>query len=177
MNSYGQRLMKAWETLAPDQYAKIKDPNHHFSTLGEEAQELIEDGVSLLPSNSLPGETYLQSVGRINAMKQQIEESVMRDLMPDLEKHQLRDLEDEQPSTSNSEDLNEHWTGSSTRRRHWRASRRRSRRSGSTRGPDLPARVPGPAEPLRAGSADQGQPGRAPHSEGTSTRGPPGHRR
>lgn len=105
MNSYGQRLMKAWETLAPDQYAKITDPNHHFSTLGEEAQELIEDGVSQLPSNSLPGETYLQSVGRINAMKQQIEENVMRDLMPDLEEHQLRDLEDEQQSTSNSEDL------------------------------------------------------------------------
>ena len=80
MNQYGRRLMEAWRALAPSEYAQIPDPSYHFSTLGEEAQELIEEELAtlILP----PATSYLEGVGQTNAAKKAIEERVLADLMP-----------------------------------------------------------------------------------------------
>lgn len=108
MNRYGQQLMKAWEALAPAQYARLKDPNRHFSILGEEAMDMVEEAMSQVSTSARPGEPAWATVGRINAIRQQVEEQVLHDLIPAPQEPQT-DSEDESTRTDPmSEDLEEY---------------------------------------------------------------------
>ena len=81
MNRYGKRAQQAWQQLAPSAYAQIPNPNQHFSTLGQEALDQIADLTTQLIGPDVPGETFAQKVGRLNAAKMRAEEIVAADLL------------------------------------------------------------------------------------------------
>lgn len=86
MNRFGRLAQDRWQGMAPTAYAQIDDPNRHFSTLGEQAEaawiELSDD----LAGPDVPGETYLEKVGRLNNARKRAEEVIQADwLTPPLQ--------------------------------------------------------------------------------------------
>ncbi|WP_288968647.1 hypothetical protein [uncultured Microbacterium sp.] len=78
MNQYGTQLREQWELLDPAQAQAVG--TDFFKTQGELAQTQIEDLTLRLAGPDLPGETYLEKVGRINNAKTRASEIVMADL-------------------------------------------------------------------------------------------------
>lgn len=78
MNQYGTQLQEQWELLDPAQTQAVG--TDFFRTQGELAQAQIEDLTLRLAGPDLPGETYLEKVGRINNAKTRAVEIVMADL-------------------------------------------------------------------------------------------------
>lgn len=78
MNQYGTQLREQWELLDPAQAQAVG--TDFFKTQGELAQTQIEDLTLQLAGPDLPGETYLEKVGRINNAKTRASEIVMADL-------------------------------------------------------------------------------------------------
>ena len=84
MNQYGRFAEQSWQMLAPARYAALEDPNHFFSTLGQEAQSRVVWLAEQMQGPDPTGETYWEKVGRLNAIRMQAEEIVRADLlMPD----------------------------------------------------------------------------------------------
>ena len=108
MNRYGLQLMRGWEALAPSQYAMIKNPQLHFTNLGQEVLELIEEEMSQISGSAQPGESLMETVGRINAVRQQIEEVVLAGLMPDSHESGLGQDRHPGEGPSGYEDLDEY---------------------------------------------------------------------
>lgn len=104
MNRYGHQAQEHWRTHLPVQYAAIPDPETHFSTLGEEAAQQIEDLSEKLAGPDQPGESYLDKLGRLNMARQQAEEIVLGEQVlaapertqPELEEELAVDQEDPQ---------------------------------------------------------------------------------
>lgn len=73
-----------WERFLPTRYSQIEDPDSYFSTLGQEAEEEIDQLTQELAGDDPVGEDYLTKVGRLNAARQQAREQVLaeRILLP-----------------------------------------------------------------------------------------------
>jgi len=81
MNRYGQLAQEHWRRWLPTRYAEIPDPVDFFSTLGQEAEDQVFDLRDQLAGPDLPGEGYLEKVGRLNMAQLQAEEAVLADLV------------------------------------------------------------------------------------------------
>lgn len=81
MNKYGKFAQQAWQTLSPDRYAQLEDPNQFFSTLGEEAQNQMVLRWEQLQGPDVAGESTFQKIGRINAAKLQAEEIIRAEML------------------------------------------------------------------------------------------------
>ena len=81
MNSYGRRAMEHWRRWLPARYSSIQDPEAFFSMLGQQAESQILDLAEQLEGPDLPGEGYLEKVGRLNMAKKQAEEWVLREVI------------------------------------------------------------------------------------------------
>jgi hypothetical protein len=79
MNRFGRIAQQRWQTLAPSAYARIEDPNRHFSTLGEEAEKAWIDLADQLIGPDGPQETYWGKVGRINNARHRAQELIEAD--------------------------------------------------------------------------------------------------
>jgi len=97
MNSYGRRAMEHWRRWLPARYRSIQDPEAFFSMLGQQAESQILDLAEQLEGPDLPGEGYLEKVGRLNMAKKQAEEWVLREVI----------LLDPEPATAEAGDLDE----------------------------------------------------------------------
>ena len=97
MNSYGRRAMEHWRRRLPSRYQTITDPEAFFSMLGQQAESQILDLAEQLEGPDLPGEGYLEKVGRLNMAKKQAEEWVLREVI----------LLDPEPATAEADDLDE----------------------------------------------------------------------
>jgi len=97
MNDYGRRAMVHWRRWLPARYAAIQDPEVFFSTLGRQAENQVLDLAEQLEGPDLPGETYLEKVGRLNMARMQAEELVLREVIL---------LEPEKAETDDDEDPN-----------------------------------------------------------------------
>jgi len=97
MNSYGRRAMEHWRRWLPSRYRSITDPEAFFSMLGQQAESQILDLAEQLEGPDLPGEGYLEKVGRLNMAKKQAEEWVLREVI----------LLDPEPETAETDDLDE----------------------------------------------------------------------
>ncbi len=69
MNRYGQLAQEHWRRWLPIRYAAIPDPEDFFSTLGQEVQDQVADLSVQLEGPDLPGEGYLEKLGRLNMAK------------------------------------------------------------------------------------------------------------
>lgn len=79
MNRFGRIAQERWQALAPTAYAQIPDPNHHFSTLGEQAEKAWIDLADQLSGPDVPAETYFEKVGRINNARARAQEIIEAD--------------------------------------------------------------------------------------------------
>ena len=78
---YGRRAMEHWRRWLPARYATIQDPEAFFSTLGLQAESQVLDLAEQLEGPDLPGEGYLEKVGRLNMARMQAEELVLREVI------------------------------------------------------------------------------------------------
>ena len=97
MNDYGRLAMMHWRRWLPTRYATIQDPEVFFSTLGRQAENQVLDLAEQLEGPDLPGEGYLEKVGRLNMARMQAEELVLREVIL---------LEPEKADTDDDEDPN-----------------------------------------------------------------------
>lgn len=81
MNQYGRFAEQSWQMLAPARYAALEDPNHFFSTLGQEAQTRVVWLAEQMQGPDPTGETYWEKVGRLNAIRMQAEEIVRAEML------------------------------------------------------------------------------------------------
>ena len=81
MNDYGHLAMVHWRRWLPARYAAIQDPEVFFSTLGRQAENQVLDLAERLEGPDLPGETYLEKIGRLNMARMQAEELVLREVI------------------------------------------------------------------------------------------------
>lgn len=79
MNRFGRLAQDRWRELAPAAYATIDDPNRHFSTLGEQAELAWIELSDELAGPDVPGETYLEKIGRLNNARKRAEEVIQAD--------------------------------------------------------------------------------------------------
>ena len=97
MNDYGHLAMVHWRRWLPARYAAIQEPEAFFSTLGRQAENQVLDLAEQLEGPDLPGEGYLEKVGRLNMARMQAEELVLREVIL---------LEPEKAETDDDEDPN-----------------------------------------------------------------------
>ena len=82
MNRYGSKAREHWAKYRPTEYAQLSDREEFFTRLGEDLEQQI-DALSLsLEGEDLPGETYLEKVGRLNMAKLTAETQVLRETLP-----------------------------------------------------------------------------------------------
>ena len=81
MNDYGRLAMVHWRRWLPTRYAAITDPEVFFSMLGRQAESQVLDLAEQLEGPDLPGEGYLEKVGRLNMARMQAEELVLREVI------------------------------------------------------------------------------------------------
>lgn len=104
MNSYGRRAMEHWRRWLPARYSSIRDPEAFFQVLGQQAEPQILDLAEQLEGPDLPGEGYLEKVGRLNMAKKQAQEWVLREVIL-LEPEPETAGADEDEEDENSQDL------------------------------------------------------------------------
>lgn len=106
MNKYGQLLRRQWESADPRFVESLSDPTEHFSRLGEQVQDEILELASSLEGRDPAGETYLQKVGRLNAVRLQAEEIVLAEYQPPSDS---RELDEPEGWDAMSPDQQESW--------------------------------------------------------------------
>lgn len=99
MNTYGKFAQDTWKMLAPRQYELIVNPEEWFTNLGKEAENAVGDLSVKIAGQDLPGESYLEKVGRLNAAKTQAEEIVRVEILtPQAEELTEDEDEEQEPS-------------------------------------------------------------------------------
>jgi hypothetical protein len=100
MNKYGRLAMSHWQKTDPDRFRAIPESEREafFSELGERAETEIQQLQDALAGPDLPGESYLEKVGRLNMARLQAEEQVLRELIliPEPEAPEGEDFGDNQ---------------------------------------------------------------------------------
>lgn len=81
MNRYGRQAMRHWMQFDPDRYAQISNPEAFFTDLGEEVIQEIETRTRALEGRDLPGESYLEKIGRLQMTRFTVEGEVLREMV------------------------------------------------------------------------------------------------
>lgn len=82
MNRYARDLMRQWQEANPRFVQSLTDPRAHFEQMGRQAEEEIFELLPSLEGRDVPGETYLQKVGRLQAARAQAEEMILSEYRP-----------------------------------------------------------------------------------------------
>lgn len=80
---YAAQAEKHWQEYLPDRYASIpeSDRSSFFSTLGEQAASQIEELTREIAGPDVPGEGYLDKLGRLNNARMAAQEVVLPQLI------------------------------------------------------------------------------------------------
>ena len=81
MNHYGLMAKEHWYRADRARYLELEDPEEFFSDLGEQIAAQVTSICLEMERNPPTDEEYLQTVGRLNAIRRQAEEIVFNDLM------------------------------------------------------------------------------------------------
>ena len=104
MNTYGKFAQDTWKMLAPRQYELIVNPEEWFTNLGKEAENAVGDLSVKIAGQDVPGESYLEKVGRLNAAKTQAEEIVRVEMLTP----QVEDLTEEEEGEQEPSEMSLH---------------------------------------------------------------------
>lgn len=80
MNSFGQQVQQHWKTWLPTRYSEIENPETFFAQAGEQiAEQVLElsGEMEAAQSGDLMRMSYLDRVGRLNAIEKSARESVL----------------------------------------------------------------------------------------------------
>jgi hypothetical protein len=81
MTHYEALAREHWTRYAPNRVAALEDPDEFFQTLGAEVHQQVTALAATLAGTDLPGESYLQKAGRLQAARLQVEETVLSELV------------------------------------------------------------------------------------------------
>ncbi|AMM34787.1 hypothetical protein SA2016_4135 (plasmid) [Sinomonas atrocyanea] len=101
MNRYGRQAETMWKQACPGRYAALEDPEAFFTGLGKLAMEMVLDLEVKIAGPDVPGEAYLEKVGRLNAARNQAEEVARAEILAPPETEEP-DEEDEDPGDPGS---------------------------------------------------------------------------
>ena len=81
---YAALARRHWERWLPERLAEIPEGERDsfFSTLGEEISQKVESLELELRGPDLPGESFMERVGRFNMARLQAEERALSELLP-----------------------------------------------------------------------------------------------
>ena len=80
MNSFGQHVQQHWKTWLPTRYSESENPETFFAQVGEQiAEQVLElsGEMEAAQSGDLMRMSYLDRVGRLNAIEKSARESVL----------------------------------------------------------------------------------------------------
>jgi hypothetical protein len=80
MNMYGTLAASHWKKADPARYDELENPTEYFEQLGERVLARVNDLAIQMEQNPPTDEEYLQTVGRLNAIREQAEEIAMSEL-------------------------------------------------------------------------------------------------
>jgi len=81
MTHYEALAREHWTRYAPSRVAALEDPAEFFQTLGAQVHQQVTALTASLTGPDLPGESYLQKAGRLQAARLQAEETVLSELV------------------------------------------------------------------------------------------------
>jgi hypothetical protein len=81
LNRYGRLAQQHWAATDPTAYKEIADPETFFQTLGEQAEQQIQDLQTTLAGPDPAGEQYFEKVGRLNMARLAAEEQILEELV------------------------------------------------------------------------------------------------
>ena len=85
MNKYALTAQAHWKMHAPARYAALENPEEFFQQMGESAAQQIERVASTLEQTVPADLPYLDKVGQYQAIRLQVEELVLSDLVYSVE--------------------------------------------------------------------------------------------
>lgn len=81
MNKYGVQAQDFWKKADQARYLELSDPETFFEELGEQVLARVDSLLTAMTIDAPPDESYLQTVGRLNAQRKQAEEVAMEELV------------------------------------------------------------------------------------------------
>ena len=78
MNRFGQQMLQHYQDHRPQELATLTDPQSHFTRLGQQLEQSIEDLARDKAGQAPPQESYLQRVRRLTTARAEAESEVMR---------------------------------------------------------------------------------------------------
>ena len=83
MNRFGQMALRHWEEHFPEQLAGIpsEQRTEFFSTLGDQAEQRIEQLASEIAGPDRPDEDYSDKLGRLREARMTAESDILRELI------------------------------------------------------------------------------------------------
>jgi hypothetical protein len=102
MNRYGRQAETMWKQACPGRYAELEDPEAFFTDLGEQAMEMVLELEVRIAGPDVPGEGYLEKVGRLNAARNQAEEIARAEILapPETEEPETEDEDPDNPRSN-----------------------------------------------------------------------------
>lgn len=96
--AYAAQARAHWSRWRPSEVAAMTDPGAFFADLGLQAAEQIEETASRSAGPDVPGETYLQKLGRLRMAQFTAQQQVLRDLLlPEPETSLEQSLDEQNP--------------------------------------------------------------------------------
>ncbi|RNG26126.1 hypothetical protein [Streptomyces botrytidirepellens] len=81
MNHYGAQMMEFWERERLPEYQEIRNPEEHFTQVGEEIALAVESRARALAGTAPSQEGYLARLKRLNTARFQAEGEVVREYL------------------------------------------------------------------------------------------------
>lgn len=81
MNKYGSLAQSYWKNADRTRYEELTDPETYFEQLGEQVLVMVDSLLNVMERNPPANEGYLETVGRLNALRRQAEEIAMTELV------------------------------------------------------------------------------------------------
>jgi len=108
MNKYGTLAMQRVQAESTERFRQIEYPETVFEALGERIATQVDKVATLLEGLPVPeNETYLERVGRLNAIRMQAEDAAMDETLEEFlaSPSPAADLDEELPSRERIDEL------------------------------------------------------------------------
>lgn len=81
MNRYGEMALEHWQRWLPERFAEIADPEAFFESLGEEADQEIQDRAEAITQGLDLAQDYLTRAGQLREAQLSAESAVLREMI------------------------------------------------------------------------------------------------
>lgn len=109
MSSFERTARQNWQGLAPSAVEQMENPDEFFRAKAQEAQEMFDAILPGIEGPDVPGESYLEKVGRLNAARLQAEATVNEQVLtpPQDEQEELEEPEPDEEAREHAQAMSE----------------------------------------------------------------------